>query len=167
LADRKEVFKTIENHYRKNFSTLVKRYSATMGGRHQAEDAVQEAYTRALTYWKAWDTRQDFDKWFGSVLFNCVRDEKKQTVMKGVINEDLATLVEPTREDVFGAAVVNEVVSLINKQPTHLAYILKLYLLEGYTSKEVAQVSEYSPAGVRKAVERFKNQTLGLREAVA
>ena len=38
----------IEDYYAKNWNRLVKSYTSRCGNPHDAEDVVQEAFTRAL-----------------------------------------------------------------------------------------------------------------------
>lgn len=159
-----EVYKLIEDHYRKHFNSNVSKLRYATGSAHNAEDTVQEAYTRALKYWKSYNF-QGVENWFISILNNCIRDTQKDTILNGMVQEDLAHVVEPTRPDITDEVLANEVKREINKQPARVAQILHLYLFEGYTSRELSEFTEYSPEAVRKAVSRFKADLFGDKKA--
>src|SRR3546814_15218451 len=64
--------KVIDAYYRENYDALVKRLSYRLGTRENAEDTVQEAFTRAVKYYESCSV--DFDRWFKALLANAVKD---------------------------------------------------------------------------------------------
>lgn len=153
---RTEVYAKIEKHYREYAKTTISKFTRSMG-KHDAEDVVQEAYCRACKYWRSYKTDMDFNAWLGTILTNCIRDNKQENARKGTLQEDLAPLIEPQRFDMTDHLFMNEVKKVISKQPIELRYVLNLYLFDGYTGKEIAQVTSFTPEAIRKMVSRFKD----------
>lgn len=153
---RFEVYKLIEDHYRGNFNSLVKKLRNATGSHHNAEDCVQEAYTRALKYWNTYDGDMGISSWIGGILSNCIRDTQKDQILKGMVQEDVAALSDTPHADGTDVIYLNEIRDRISKFPARIRHVLRLYILEGYSGKEVANLTNYSAEAVRKIVSRFK-----------
>ena len=72
----------IENHFRKNYKKQVGYITNRVPHKSHAlaEEVVQEAYCRALKYFKGFDpTRSNFSTWFNRILNNacsaCLQEE--------------------------------------------------------------------------------------------
>jgi DNA-directed RNA polymerase specialized sigma24 family protein len=73
IVERNKIF---DKHYRANKNNMLKKVYRTAGSVQNAEDIVNESYARALEYYS--DAVEDFDKWFNTIVFNVLRDHKKQ-----------------------------------------------------------------------------------------
>jgi len=153
--ERTEVYSLIENHYKAHQGELVKKLRNAVNGHHNAEDTVQEAYTRALKYWDTYDSERGLDKWFSSILRNCIKDTQKDSILKGMVLEDMMNMPEPQHDDVFNNVAAGEIVGFIEKEPKHHQLILRSYLVMGYTSAEIAEFTGYKPDAVRQIISRF------------
>ena len=59
----------IEEFYKENFDKLVVQLSRRAGSLENAEDIVQEAFLRALTYKDAYNPKlNQFSTWFNGIL---------------------------------------------------------------------------------------------------
>ena len=86
---QEEVYKLIENHYQKNFPTLVNRFSNIIGGKADAEDIVQDAYTWCLVNWKRFVKLHEkkqlpFSKWHYGALLNATSAKKRDQYTMGM-----------------------------------------------------------------------------------
>lgn len=161
MTDKAQIYALIDKHYRDHYRTSVSSLQSKLGGIHNAEDTVQEAYTRACTYWKSYDLSLGLDQWIATILGNCVKDFIGSIIMNGLVKEDLSALPEPARFDVLDYIQAEEVKATINGLPGPMKFILNLYLIEGYTSQEVSDLMEdVSANAVRKTVSRFKQDYL-------
>lgn len=161
MSDKANVYSLIEQHYKDHYRSSVQSLSYKLGGVHNAEDVVQEAYTRALTYWKSYNLSSGLDQWITAILGNCVKDFLIDTISNGLVKEDLAAMPEPPRFDMHDHLFAEEVKDTISRLPGPMRFMLELYLIEGYTSQEVADLMEETTAdAVRKTVSRFKENYL-------
>ncbi len=156
--DKSKVYLLIEEHYKRKFKDQVKGLSHATGGYHNAEDTVQEAYTRACKYWNTYDQARTFDAWFQTILSNCVRDKQRDSVLNGMVQEAANVMADPPTGDVTNRIYLDEVVKKMMAYPKHVAYVLKMYLLLGYTSKEIAEFTDYKPENIRQIVTRFRQE---------
>lgn len=160
--DRAGVYGLIEKHFRTYASQNVSRLRHALGGTANAEETVQEAYSRACSYWKSFDDTQTIEQWLGTILRNCIRDRQRDTIMQGMVTEDAAPLYEQAKFDATDTVYYNEVRRRIDAESKRDAHILRLYMLEGYSGKELAYVTEISAEAIRKLVSRFKEQLVAI-----
>src|SRR3546814_8875926 len=87
--------KVIDAYYRENYDSLVKRLSYRLGTRENAEDTVQEAFTRAVKYYESCSV--DFDRWFKVLLANAVKDAQGDIRTAGLTKsiDDATDELEP------------------------------------------------------------------------
>ena len=146
----------LEEHYRKNQRLLAKRYRRALGSDHLAEDVVQEAYARCLKYAHHWDSKQDFAPWFSIILRNAFRDQLNSE--RGITFEELNEYdfesEDTSRIDDLREALVLE----IGKAKEDNQNLLTLFFLDGYTGKEISEITEHSQSKVRQTVHLFKKR---------
>ena len=85
----------LEIHYNRNRDVLTKKLAGRVGTRYNAEDVVQEAYARALKYFRAWTydgvgTELDsFNRWFTTILNNACREFQYEERGQGMVRAAL------------------------------------------------------------------------------
>ena len=153
---QKEVYKLIEDHYRKNFDRLVKVLGFRAGGRHNAEDIVQEAYTRALTYWNAFDMKEEFGSWFKSIQTNAMKDFYQEEIKRGIVSDTMEGL--GTQPVALKQLEADELVKKINDTKPNVKKILTLHFIQGYRPKEISEMVPEKHRGVEEAIRRFRKE---------
>ena len=150
--------KIIQEHYEKNYGKLIKRMTFRAGTEWDAEDVVQEAYCRALKYFKSYDG-EHLDQWFSTILNNTLRDYKKSE--KGLVT------VSFEEEELDGVAcssipdrVMFEIEQRISRRPQEQQTVLYRYFVEGYTVREIYEITDYPLEAAFKLVKRFKRNEL-------
>jgi RNA polymerase sigma factor (sigma-70 family) len=145
----------IEEHYHKNRRLLVKRMSFRAGD--SAEDIVQEAYARALRYYGSFKQDKLFDAWFRLILNNAFKEHMNNE--KGFAAVEFE---EDNQEGVvcnqFSARVVAEIYDLIATKSVVQIEVLTYHLQQGYTAKEVSEITEFSYAACHQIILRFKQE---------
>lgn len=145
----------IEEHYLKQRRVLVKRMSFRCGD--YAEDVVQEAYARAIKYFSSYKPEYSFDNWFGRILNNCLKEhknaEKGYTAL--TFEEEEVDGVPCNR---FAESVVKEINELIDTKSVVSMDVLRYHFQQGYSAKEVSEISEYSYANCHKIINRFRQE---------
>ena len=157
--NREEVYKLIEEHYRTNSKRLVKRFSGVGRSRHNSEDLVQEAYTRALQYWKSFNAEKfsdenSFDKWFMRIVVNCMKDKIKEEKEHGAVSGvDVPADVRP---NVLNRLIIEDVRKIIAKEAENIRYILTLFFFEQYKGAEIAEIVPESHSYIRLLIHNFR-----------
>jgi len=146
----------IEAHYKKNFNTLVKRYSFRAGTEWDAEDIVQNSYENAIKYFKSFNGN-DFNKWFGTILVNTFKDYKAKENGMGHDEFD---------EDDFHAEHASlqvkqahkEISARIQAKEEPTREVLKLWFEDDFMPKDIAIIAGVTPNNCKVIINRFRNE---------
>lgn len=146
--------KIIEKHYRENYDRCVGFCNRLFQNTAHAEDVVQEAYKRSIEYYSNAD---DFDKWFNTIISNCIRDKWRTELNHGMglLDEDVEI---PVKAHAIPAILYKEVVTAIGKYPEPASTILRLFLLEQHKTKEIEQITNERPAIISRVVHQFRQE---------
>lgn len=145
----------IETYYKERYKDLLKLARKRVGDYNLAlaEEALQEAFYRALKYYKAYNKEEEFHNWFCKILTNCINDKKNEERDRGVSSHrendnDYITTIP------FTKAVLDQ---LQKEKPRNLE-ILNMYFFYGYKSREVAEFMNMSHDVVRDVIRTFRKR---------
>ena len=151
---KEEVYKIISDYYKVNFKKLVNKTVGKTGSRHNAEDAVQEAFTRALTYWESFNPNGSFDMWFDKILGNSVRNLNSEARSKGMTHPD--TISPPPINPAYLKRFLKEIKEEIDKRPEDRRKILSLAFFDEYTPLEISHITNKTVNAIRIIMFRFR-----------
>lgn len=157
------LYKQIEEFYRDNYSTLVKRLKRRAGGEENAEDVLQEAFYRALKYWDSYNPdKQPIGAWFNTIMNNTLKRHQSEQMQGG------ATIPydEHEHEEGYDCPAednlrLEEVIGKLSKCNERNRNILYLYFIKGYRIKEIQDVVGGGYSGIRMLIHRFKLDMFG------
>jgi RNA polymerase sigma factor (sigma-70 family) len=153
---RSEVYALVEEHYRANAKTLFKILGARFGNHADAEEVVQEAYTRCCQYWDSYEGRSKFNTWFNQILNNCSRDKFADIMRMGMVVEE-----DPNNRIVLNVGPFNlqlqEVEKKIRSKKPHHQRILFLYFANNYDPQDIVKIVPENLEVVKKTIWRFQN----------
>ena len=144
------MYSQLEEFYRSNRSKLISSIRKKAGNVVDAEDVVEETFSRALKHWHHYDVSKPLEGWIVGIMHNALADFKREERMHGMPGLD---------EPVYDIEERHEVKELV-RSALELASdrdkdIVRLYYSVGYTSKEIADIKAISPTIVRHVVSRF------------
>lgn len=149
----------IEDHYRLNYNRLIKRTVWRVPHKSQAlaEECVQEAYARAMSYFNTFNPeRSDFNKWFEGILRNSINDCRTMEQDRGVSTETLQEEDQPLtpsrHERIVALYILKDMKEGSKKQ------ILSLFLLYGFKTKEISEITGIKHNTVRGTIARWRNR---------
>jgi len=155
-------YKIIEEHFRKNRDRIAGKITMRTGSYEASEDIIQEAYYRALKYYKE-GVVQDIDKWFSLIVTNCIREY--MAAEKGHSYE----LIE--EENIEGEGCVNfnhhfmrDVYKMIDKRHPVAKEVLTLHFRFQYSPVEVSRITPYSYVNCHKIINNFRKEVRKLLE---
>jgi len=148
----------LTEHYNENHDTLIKKVKNRVGGEYNAEDVVQEAYTRALTYQSSYDNSRPFAHWFSTILNNTTRDlkaEERRQGMKVEMTEEIEESLLDAHEPGFtGFGLISEMIPKL-MQPDRM--ICDLYFNKQYKPADIHKVvPNVNPTSIRQKIHLFK-----------
>ncbi len=147
------------------FTELYERFSKELyqsacyylHNRQDAEDVVSETVMAAWTQLASLREPEKFRSWLFKILSNRCKTKQRQYLEKPLeLREDFSDLAEERASDVAGCLDVR---AAFRKLVEADRMILVLSVLEGYTTKEVAEMLDMNHATVRsrksRALERL------------
>lgn len=144
----------IEQHYLNNYRRIFKRLCYRAGTEWDAEDIIQEAYCRAIKYFKSYDGKQ-LDQWMSTIINNCLREHKNNE--KGFsTNSFEEEELEGLPCSYYPNRVVGEIYDLIDTKSSLQIEVLTMYLRNGYSAKDISSITNYTYAVTHKIISRFK-----------
>lgn len=149
----------LETYYKENFSRLCDAYKRRCDTIDNAEDVVQEAFTRALKYLDSFDSEREFERWFSLILHNAYLDWKKVERRNGMSVEFDEELMEPTEMSQTNAKIAECIRQDIERKAEPKRSILALHFLKKYKVEDIGKMKpEVSYNTMRVWVQRFKKE---------
>lgn len=153
------MFSIIEKHYTHNKNMYVKRSKYRVGD--DAEDAVQEAYTRACQYAYTFEMGMNFNTWFSKILSNVIKDFIRAR-FDGIETVELETESNEYAEDT--SKYDDEIDALRHriqnvKKESHRE-ILSLYFIYGLPLSHINQIVEDKYKNIDQIIYKFKKGIL-------
>ena len=145
----------ITSYYKDNYKHLINIARRRVGNYclASAEDAVQEAFSRACRYFRTYNREESFDKWFKAILYNAINQIKNEERDKGVVNyEDVEEQTVAVKEPIYSQEV-NEIIANASERDRH---ILNMYFFYGFKSREISELLSMSHDVVRDVIRRFR-----------
>lgn len=146
----------IEEHFLQHRDSYAKRFGRRVGVPELGEDLVQEAYARVLKYQTTFNG-EDFDKWFRTILNNCLRDYRNEEKGRIPVEFDEEEHDGLPNHD-YPRHVMRDIFKLIFTKSEVQQEVLNLYFKQEYSAIEISQITEHSYARVHQIILRFRQE---------
>lgn len=152
------MYPEIENFYSENFKQLVKRYHNRAGSRQNAEDVVQEAFSRAMKYYDNFqESKKEFGAWFNTIANNALRDFKNDEKRMGMSvefeEEDWGIPL-----DIEDKVLKQRIRSKIDEKPMPQSQVLHLRFNKQYMTKEISEMMDIPQRTAINIIVRFQKE---------
>lgn len=153
------MYNIIEEHYRNNYKELVRKYSNRIG-RHNAEECIQEAYTRILEYTNR--TKKeilDFDAFFHKCVNNICIDHMRKEKSRGMAEgEEEEIFVPSPEEDILIKIELEKVYKKIRIKKGKRRRILELYFLHDIDYEGIIKIMKVNYNYVIQEIWKFRKE---------
>jgi len=157
--DKQETYALIEKFYRKNFNRLVNKTRGRAGSHHNAEDVVQEAFTRALKYHRSFNPAiTPFDTWFSRILENSLRTHTKERKAQGMVYDDRTDNLVTHTPNSFLRRFLSEINEDINNLSDMKKEVMNLSFFTGYTPTDISKIVNINVGAIRVMIHRFREE---------
>lgn len=154
---------TINAHFRTHYKALVKRMTHRVPDKSVAlaEEVVQEAYARALQYWRTYDPeRGDFERWFNLILNNTASSKiREENGISTLSLDEEDRDYEPfflNEEMDIPRDIVIKVQEAIKEQPSDVRDVLNMFFNLGMKTTDIEKCTRYSHTNIRQIIRRFR-----------
>lgn len=149
--------KVLEEFYKERRDDLVRRLGYGAGTQWNAEDVLQEAFVRALTYWDTFDPNQkELGAWFSTILKNSLRDFKRDEWLFGMGEEFDEEQYDPQEMNIKEEELIRKIYELVDGKIEPHQEVLLLYFEKHYSPRDIAMISPYKVKTIKQVILRFK-----------
>lgn len=153
----------LEKYYKDNYDRLVKSYTRRCGTPWDAEDVVQEAFTRALTYIDRYDTREPIANWITRIVYIAFcawkNEQKAGPAYVTYSDEDY----DPLEGNMERRVLVDRIKSFIdNKYDDKTKEVINLFYFCNYKAREIGELTGLSTSVVLNRLADFRKAAGGV-----
>ena len=122
----------------------------------EAEDMLQEGFIRVFRYIHQYKFEGSFEGWIKRIVVNAsLRILQKKGIHFLEINEELQEL-QQAEADILSTLSEREILKLISNLPTGYRVIFNLYVLEGYSHGEIAEMLQIDKGTSRSQLSKAR-----------
>ncbi len=124
--------------------------------RQEAEDVLQDAFVKVFTHMQEFANTGSFEGWIRRIIINtAIRNNvKKHTIFEELDPEHLKEDLVPP--EVFSLLSEEELIRLITSLPDGYRMVFNLYVIEGFTHKEIAELLHIEEATSRSQLAKAR-----------
>lgn len=155
LAGDKKAFRTLYDKYKRRYLLTSLRY---IKNRSDAEDVVQDAFIKIYRDLRQFDAAKgEFYTWSNRIVINtCLQKLRK----KSVLNVFTDILEYGQKFSINAMAIENlnleDLTKLIQQLPKGYRTVFNLYVIDGYTHREIAEMLDISESTSKTQLMRAK-----------
>lgn len=127
-----------------------------MPGNDMAKDMLQESFTRVFKHIESFNfEKASLYTWMSTITVRvCLKKLQRRTL--DVIHLDEVGNIPEFKPDALNALELNDLIDIINLLPDGLKDVFNLYVIDGYTHKEVSDLLGISVVLSRTRLKRSK-----------
>lgn len=141
--------------YSGKMMTVCKRYSKNSA---DAEDIMQDGFIRLFQHLHQYKSKGSFEGWMRKIFVNCAL--KKYTVKRFEKEQTGIDHIGPIAMDpgIIDTLSEKELINLIQKLPEGYRIVFNMYVIEGFSHKEIAEKLEINEATSRTQLLKARKQ---------
>jgi RNA polymerase sigma-70 factor (ECF subfamily) len=111
-----------------------------VSNKEAAAEVINDGFLKVFNNLHKYDHSRPFKVWFKSILINTAIDHYRKNVKQLYrVNIDYIDIVDDDA-DIISKISADEILSLVQKLPPAYRLVFNLYVLEGYTHREIAEM---------------------------
>ncbi len=164
-GDSKAQFEIYKLYYKAMYNTCLR----IVGDAIEAEDIMQESFFKAFDKINTYRNEVSFGAWLKRIVVNASLDFlKKKKMLLTPIDEAYGLKDDSTEADeTFTPESVEMLKRAIEKLPEGYRLVINLFLIEGYTHDEVAEMLGISSSTSRSQLARAKQRLIEILRKTA
>lgn len=119
-------------------------------------DVLQDAYIRVFRYLKSFKFDSSLKTWIRKIIVNTAINHYRKKKRERDISLPLTENTDVVIDDVLQQMNAKDIVRLVNRLPAKARMVLKLYAIEGYKHREIADMMDISVGTSKSQLNRAK-----------
>ncbi|MBL4734119.1 MAG: sigma-70 family RNA polymerase sigma factor [Flavobacteriales bacterium] len=136
IADKRQYQEALYKKYADKMFTVSLTYT---DDEDEACDILQEGFIKVFRNLHKFNFDGSFEGWVRKIIVNTALEHYRKRVRQEENLSVYETHIEPQIEGILDTINANELIKLVNELPSKAAMVLKLYAIEGYGHKEIAE----------------------------
>lgn len=150
--------KALYKHFYSYAMSICLRYSKNA---EEATEVMNDGFMKVFTKINKYDINRSFKGWLRKIMINTALDNYRHN-LKHYYNQDIETVeTAPVNENVLSDIAYQEIVDMVQKLSPAYRTVFNLYVMDGYTHEEIAEMLEISvgtsKSNLSKARENLRN----------
>ncbi len=146
--------KALFDKYKNSMKALCYRYT---GNNEDAEDVLQEGFILVFSKLKNYKFEGSFEGWIRKIMINvALKYIKKKNKF---YTEDIKTVYDlyDKNQDAISDMSSNELLNLLIQLPDGYRTVFNMYVIEGFSHKEIGQTLKIAESSSRSQLAKAKN----------
>lgn len=170
-----ELIKACNKGERHAQELLYRRYSAKLYGvclryasnREEAEDFLQEGFIKIYNNLYKYQPTGSFSAWMYRLMVNVALEKIRQNQKrKNQLSLDDLIYDPEDSDDIFSGFGARTIIEMVQKLPEGYRIVFNLYVVEGYSHKEIGEMLEITESTSKSQLSRAKATLRKLLEKV-
>lgn len=153
LRDNREYQEILYRRYADRMYNVALSYSDS---EDDACDILQEGFIRVFRQLHKFRFECALEGWIRRIIVNKAIELYRKNRRLDEIMEDYGTGIQPIVEGVLDKINSSDLVQIVNGLPSKAAMVLKLYAIEGYAHKEIAEMLNISVGTSKSQLNRAR-----------
>lgn len=133
---------------------LCMRYCSN---KEYAQDILQEGFVKVFTNLDKYRWEGSFEGWVRKIFVNtAIEHFRKETKLFPVSDNETALMFYPVVDDIEHQLELEDLMSLVQKLSTGYRTVFNLYVIEGYSHKEIAEMLQISEGTSKSQLSRAR-----------
>lgn len=127
------------------------------GNNQDAEDVMQEGFILIFSKLKNYKHEGSFEGWIRKIMINVALKYIKKK--KKLYTEDIKTIYNlyDKNQDAISGMSSDELLNLLTQLPVGYRTVFNMYVIEGYSHKEIGQMLKIAESSSRSQLAKAKN----------
>jgi RNA polymerase sigma factor (sigma-70 family) len=163
VSDEELVARCIR-HDRRYQEMLYRKYADNMysvaliycDGEEEACDVIQESFIKVFKKLESYKFESSLGSWIRRIVINTALDHYRKKKREAENSQNYSHSIELDVDNIISEINAGDLLSMIKKLPHRAAIILKLYAIEGYAHKEIAEMLDISEGTSKSQLNRAR-----------
>ena len=122
----------------------------------EACDILQEAFIKIFRNLHTFKFQGSLEGWIRRIVVNTALEFYRKKKREREFYDEYKYSIDQKTEGILGKINAEDIIKLVNELPTKAAMVLKLFAIEGYNHKEIADIMEISEGTSKSQLNRAR-----------